>query len=253
MALVGGVVSAMLQVAAWSYRLPPKGWVPGAAASRPHQKPSEGSAAAQSATTTTVAAPPTSEVSLGDAMTTPQLYLLALGLTGVSATGLPFLMGGKFMILDIFGASAAGDTAMLAAAGFPSLMALANMGGRLAWGPLSDRVGAGTTLALFGLSVPALLLCPAATAMVPTDPQTALLLFRTGALGTLFCFAGAPVMIAPAAAELFGASSAGQIYRRLWITVPVANVIANFVVTRVGYMPCRFLQSRRRTTLSAIC
>jgi MFS family permease len=111
------------------------------------------------------------------------------------------------------------------------------MGGRLAWGPISDRVGAGTTLALFGLSVPSLLLCPAATGMVPTDPHTALLLFRAGAVGTLFCFAGAPVMIAPAAAELFGHQAAGQIYRRLWITVPVANVVANLLVTRVRALP----------------
>jgi len=41
-------------------------------------------------------------------------------------------------------------------------------------------------------------------------------------------------MIAPAAAELFGPTAAGQIYRRLWITVPIANVIANFVVTQAN-------------------
>eukprot|EP00962_Isochrysis_galbana_P006363 scaffold1722_cov110-Isochrysis_galbana.AAC.1 len=120
---------------------------------------------------------------------------------------------------------------------------MANMGGRLAWGPISDRIGAESTLALFGLSVPALLLCPAATNMVPHDPETALLLFRAGAVGTLFCFAGAPVMIAPAAAELFGERAAGQIYRRLWIAVPVANVAANLLVTRVRHLllsPARF-------------
>jgi hypothetical protein len=138
------------------------------------------------------------------------------------------------MINDIFGASSLdGSAVAAAAAGFPVLMAGANMCGRLAWGPLSDRIGSGATLALFGLSVPSILLCPVATAMVPTDPHTALLLFRAGALGTIFTFAGAPVMIAPAAAELFGQLSAGQIYRRLWIAVPIANLIANLVVTQV--------------------
>ena len=77
---------------------------------------------------------------------------------------------------------------------------------------------------LFGASVPALLLGPFATGIVATDPDTALLLFRSSALMSVGIFAGMPVLLAPAAAEIFGGRYSGEIYRRLWLTVPLANV-----------------------------
>ena len=91
--------------------------------------------------------------------------------------GLPFIQLGKFMVNDIFGATLGASTAAVAA-GFPTIVAAANMGGRLAWGPISDRIGCAKTAAIFGASVPALLLSPFATGIVGSDPETALLLFR---------------------------------------------------------------------------
>jgi len=88
MAVVGVAVAAVMQAAAWSYRLPAPGWAPPAATLTPAQQLQQ----AVSAGTRTAEAPAPVDVSLGDAMRTPQLYLLALGITGVSATGLPFLM-----------------------------------------------------------------------------------------------------------------------------------------------------------------
>ena len=104
-------------------------------------------------------------------------------------TGLPFIQLGKFMVNDIFGA-ALGPSAAAAAAGFPAVVAAANMGGRLAWGPISDRIGCRNTTMLYGLSVPALLLCPFATGLVATEPETALALFRGSALCSIGIFAG---------------------------------------------------------------
>jgi len=106
-------------------------------------------------------------------------------------TGLPFIQLGKFMVNDIFGA-ALGPSAAAAAASFPAVVAAANMGGRFAWGPISDRIGCRNTTVLYGLSVPALLLGPFATGLVATDPETALTLFRASALCSIGIFAGMP-------------------------------------------------------------
>ena len=37
---------------------------------------------------------------------------------------------------------------------------------------------------------------------------------------------------APAAAEIFGGTYSGEIYRRLWLTVPLANFIGTSIVAR---------------------
>lgn len=43
---------------------------------------------------------------------------------------------------------------------------------------------------------------------------------------------GMPVLLAPAAAEIFGGSHSGEIYRRLWLTVPLANFVGTSVMAR---------------------
>ena len=85
---------------------------------------------------------------------------------------------------------------------------------------------------LFGASVPALLLGPFATGIVATDPDTALLLFRSSALMSVGIFAGMPVLLAPAAAEIFGGRYSGEIYRRLWLTVPLANFVGTTIMSK---------------------
>ena len=80
-------------------------------------------------------------------------------------TGLPLILTSKFIINDIFGPSL-GDSTVAIAAAFPALLSTGNLVGRLLWGTLSDRIGCASTLAFFGLSVPALMMAPLATTMV---------------------------------------------------------------------------------------
>ena len=41
-----------------------------------------------------------------------------------------------------------------------------------------------------------------------------------------------PVLLAPAAAEIFGGRYSGEIYRRLWLTVPLANFLGTTVMSK---------------------
>ena len=257
MMAMGGGVFILMQAAAWGYRMPMTRVYQPPAASRPSDEPAaealspaqgEGTglstpatpatpataATAASAATpakATASAPLPSDVTLAHAMATPNLYLLFFGSVGVCMTGLPFIQLGKFMVNDIFGAALGPSTAAVAA-GFPSIVAAANVAGRFAWGPISDRIGCSNTAMLFGVSVPALLAIPFGTTLVATDPSTALLTFKASALLSIGVFAGMPVLLPPAAADIFGVSHSGEIYRRLWLTVPLANFVGTSVMAR---------------------
>lgn len=234
MAVMGGGVFVLMQAAAWGYRMPmTRVYQPPPPEPKEEAELEAAAAAAKPAVppVPTAAVPMASDVTLANAMGTPNLYLLFLGSVGVCMTGLPFIQLGKFMINDIFGAALGPSTAAVAA-GFPSLVAAANVAGRFAWGPISDRIGCSNTAMLFGVSVPALLAIPAGTALVATDPQTALLAFRASALLSIGVFAGMPVLLPPAAATIFGVSHSGEIYRRLWLTVPLANFVGTSVMAR---------------------
>lgn len=111
---------------------------------------------------------------------------------------------------------------------------LANMVGRGTWGPVSDTIGRGTTFGLFGLmATPSLVLLPTATAMVQASPEGALSLFKGASLLTVGVFAGGPVLLAPAVADLFGPRDATAIYGRLWLMLPTSNFVGSALVTKV--------------------
>ena len=249
---MGGCVFGLMQFAFWGYRLPASGiYTPAAAdasttastaasttsttASTTTANESERSTTAQPKASPAAAAPsplPAAlDINLPAAMQTPNFYLLFAGSVGVCMTGLPFIQLSKFMVNDIFGASMGSNTAAIAAT-YPALVASANMGGRFIWGPISDRISCLNTTVLFGLSVPAILLGPYATGIVATDPATALTLFKYSALLSVGIFAGMPVLLAPAAADIFGGTHSGEIYRRLWLTVPLANFMGTTLFSK---------------------
>jgi hypothetical protein len=173
--------------------------------------------------------------SLAEAHRTPHMYLLWASTGALGITGLPFLLSGQFMINDIFGGSALPSAVIGATAvAFPAMVGTANMVGRGVWGPVSDRLGRGTTYGLFGLlSVPSLLLLPTATGMVATAPESALLAFKAASLMTVGVFAGGPVLLAPATTDLFGPRDAQAIYGRLWMMLPAANFFGASLVSKV--------------------
>ena len=241
---MGGLTFAMTHLAGWSYRLPHPDFVPCRA--HPFATPSTTDGVADAATADASDAPATTKdeaavtrpdagLLMGDAQLTPHFYLLFISTGALGMTGLPFLLSGQFMINDIFGGSTLNAAAIGAAAvAFPSMVGKANMSGRLLWGPVSDRLGRGGTFALFGiLGVPALMLLPQATAMVSTQPQTALYLFQAASLLNVGVFAGGPVLLSPAVIDRFGPRDATAIYGRLWMMLPLSNYVGATLVTKV--------------------
>jgi MFS family permease len=82
-------------------------------------------------------------VLLGQALKTPQFYLLWLVLFLNVTAGIGVLGQASLMIQEMFGVTA------VAAAGFVGLMSIFNMGGRIFWASMSDFMGRKTTYIIF--------------------------------------------------------------------------------------------------------
>ncbi len=82
-------------------------------------------------------------VVLGQALKTPQFYLLWLVLFLNVTAGIGVLGQASLMIQEMFGVTA------VAAAGFVGLMSIFNMGGRIFWASMSDFMGRKTTYIIF--------------------------------------------------------------------------------------------------------
>ena len=254
--------ATLLTISAWGFRLPAQATVAakatGSSPATASDHPSAIATSSDGAQSTdeappAIAPPPTHGMTLADAQLTPQMWLLGLSTFGLAASALPFLSVGKLMMIDIFSGAAAGGSAApgggvaalgaggaaaaaAAVASYPKLIASANMGGRLLWGPIGDALGCGRTLALLGVAMPAALLSmPYATGALVSggDPVASLTIFRAAACANIGAFAGVPVLLAPACAELYGPQDAGAIYQRISATITLASPIGASVVTRI--------------------
>ena len=240
MVCLGCTVGIVMHASAWAYRLPPPDGLTAhatePATAHTAHVPIAGSSKTSDVTTPSDVTKP-SDVSLEQAMYSPQFYMLLIGCTGVTMTGLPLILTSKFIINDIFGPSL-GDSTVAIAAGFPAVLSTGNLMGRLMWGTLSDRIGCASTLALFGISVPALLMAPLATTMVATSPDDAINLFRGGTMAAAMCYGGAPVLLAPAVRSIFGAQNTTEIYSRMWIAIPLANMLGTTLLSKARDYSC---------------
>jgi nitrate/nitrite transporter NarK len=193
-------------VAAQRLAPPPDGWSPAGWTPPPHRA----ALLAQPA------------LAVGEALRTPQFWLL-WGMLFVNITaGIALLAQGSPLMQDLFGRTPA------QAAAFLGVLALANAAGRLGWATLSDLVGRRTVFGVF-FAVQAGLF-----ALLPA----------VGARGTWWAFQGMTLVIfsmygggfatIPALlADLFGARHVGAIHGALLTAWSAAGVVGPLVITRV--------------------
>ena len=111
------------------------------------------------------------------------------------------------------------------AAFFVALLSLFNMGGRLAWAWLSDRLGRRLTYALF-FSIGPLLY-----AAVPLAGQQRSLVFFVGCFALIMSMYGGGFATMPAyVADVFGAGHVGAIHGRLLTALAAAGLVGPTLV-----------------------
>jgi MFS family permease len=211
--VLGTIYFAAMIAGAFGYRLPPPGWTPQWGRSR------DGAGMEMSPS------PPLRphSVPVSVAWKTRQFWLLWAVLCLNVSAGIGVLGVASPMIQEIF----KGRVTASAAAGFAGLLSLFNIGGRLFWASLSDRLGRKTTYGVFfGLGM-------LLYASAPTAGAASLALFVAIFCVILTMYGGGFATIPAYLADLFGAGQVSAIHGRLltaWSTAGVLGpVLVNYI------------------------
>ena len=224
LATMAAIYSVFMLAGAFGYRLPPAGWRP------------EGWTPPDLSATAMIT---TRHVHFKNAHKTPQFWLLWAVLCLNVSAGIGVIGMASPMLQEIFGGSLIGQAGvsftqldaaqrgMIAAiaAGFTGLLSLFNIGGRLFWAALSDKIGRKTTYCIF------FVLGIALYAAVPWTAHSGNKALFVG----IFCiivsmYGGAFATIPAYLADLFGTQFVSAIHGRLLTAWSTAGIIGPVVV-----------------------
>jgi len=218
--VLGVVYFVVMLAAAFSYRLPaegwlPAGWTPSSAKSTARKMISRGN------------------VTVDDAMTTPQFYLLWILLCFNVTAGIGVLGVAKTMMSEIFGGSLPGIVDAKFAATYVLMISVFNMVGRFFWASVSDYLGRKNTYTVFFVLGALLYLSIPWTAMqVSASPGVLWLVIFYAASMLIFTMYGGGFATIPAyLADLFGSAQVGAIHGRLLTAWSTAGVLGPLAIT----------------------
>jgi MFS family permease len=223
---MGAIYFAFMLGGAFGYRVPPAGWQP------------EGWA--PPATHDTMIT--TRQVHLRNAHKTPQFWLIwavlclnvsaGIGVIGMASPMLQEIFGGALIGLPDVKFTALADEQRRAvaaiAAGFAGLLSLFNIGGRIFWASLSDKIGRKTTYyAFFGFGI----------ALYAAAPWIAHLgskaLFVASFCIIVSMYGGGFATIPAYLADIFGTQFVGAIHGRLLTAWSTAGIVGPVVVNYI--------------------
>jgi MFS family permease len=206
--VLGGIHFVTMMVGAFGYRLPAPGWIPSG-----WVPPADGHVTAD-----------TGSVPVDTAWGTPQFWLL-WGVLCLNVTaGIAVLAIASPMIQEIF----KGRVSASSAAGFIGLLSLFNIGGRIFWASLSDRIGRKVTYSIFfALGMLLYASAPAAGA------SGSLALFVAIFCVILTMYGGGFSTIPAYLADAFGVGHVSAIHGRLLTAWSTAGVLGPQLVAYV--------------------
>jgi MFS family permease len=206
--VLGAIYFVAMMAGAFGYRLPPPGWLPAG-----WTPPTDGHVTADAGS-----------VPVDRAWRTPQFWLLWGVLCMNVTAGIAVLAIASPMIQEIF----KGRVTASAAAGFTGLLSLFNIGGRIFWASLSDRIGRKATYTVFfGLGM--LLYASAPTA----GASGSLALFVATFCVILTMYGGGFATIPAYLADSFGVSHVSAIHGRLLTAWSTAGLLGPQLVSYV--------------------
>ncbi|MCW2538017.1 MAG: Major Facilitator Superfamily transporter [Modestobacter sp.] len=169
----------------------------------------------------------TDHVSAGNAIKTPQFWLLWIVLFCNVTAGIGILEQASPMIQDFFRDGDASTVAVTAAAGFVGLLSLFNMGGRFVWSSTSDFIGRKPIYMVY-LGVGMVLYV-----LLATIGSSATWLFVILAAIIISFYGGGFATIPAYLRDLFGTYQVGAIHGRLLTAWAAAGVAGPLIVNRV--------------------
>ncbi|WP_336922833.1 L-lactate MFS transporter [Aquipuribacter sp. SD81] len=204
---LGVVYLVLMALGAYVVRVPaadwrPAGWTPPVATGEPSMRT-------------------TADVTARSAIRTPQFWLLWVVLFCNVTAGIGILAQASPMVQAFSGVEAA------AAAGFVSLLSLANMAGRIVWSSTSDVIGRKNTYMMY-LGVGALLYLGVAL----LGPSS-LVLFVLLTIVILSFYGGGFATIPAYLKDLFGGLQVGAIHGRLLTAWSAAGIAGPYIVSGI--------------------
>lgn len=207
-ACLGVIYFVFMMFGAVTVRLPRPGWSPG------HWTPP---ATPKKLITT-------ANVSVNEAMSTPQFYLLWAVLCLNVTAGIGVLSQASPMIQEMFFNGSAPEKA----AGFVALLSLFNMLGRFFWASLSDGIGRKATYSTF------FVLGIVLYALVPSTGRVqSVLLFVVGFLVIISMYGGGFSTIPAYLKDLYGTMHVGAIHGRVLTAWSAAGVLGPVLVNYI--------------------
>lgn len=222
LAIAGGAYFLAMLASAATIRNPPPGYVPEGYAPPAAAGDKEGSSPAPAVASPGSSIPPGRNVSVDTVMKTPQYWLLGTTFFAMATGGMGMLSVAKPMVGDIFSSSLPGVVTASFASSYLLAISSGNLGGRLAWAALSDRIGRRNTFHLFTLgSIPLYLGVPYMVDYVVESKNAAVLGGFVASTTLAVSIMGGTYAIMPAyESDLFGSKYVGANHGRflLWST-----------------------------------
>ncbi|MBQ16740.1 MAG: MFS transporter [Planctomycetaceae bacterium] len=218
--VLGVVYFLVMLVASFCYRLPAEGWVP-----EGWTPPAEERSGRRMISR--------HDVSIDQAMKTPQFYLVWIVLCFNVTAGIGVLGVAKTMMTEIFGTTLPGIVNGGFAATYVLMISVFNMLGRFFWASVSDWIGRKLTYTLFFLlGIVLYVSIPFTAASVSASPATVWLVYFYAATMVIFTMYGGGFATIPAyLADLFGARFVGGIHGRLLTAWSTAGVLGPWAIT----------------------
>ncbi len=217
---LGIVYFIVMTIAAFSYRVPAKGWAP-AGWTPPSDKKTSKKMISDN------------HVHIDQALKTPQFYRLWLVLCLNVTAGIGVIGVAKTMMTEIFGSTLPGVVDAGFAATYVLMISVFNMVGRFFWASMSDFIGRKNTYhCFFLLGIALYLSIPFVATQVSVAPSVMWLVLFYGATMTIFTMYGGGFATIPAyLADIFGTLHVGGIHGRLLTAWSTAGVLGPFAIT----------------------
>ncbi len=210
----------VMMIAAFSYRIPAKGWKPEG------WTPPDESVSSKKMMTH-------NDVDIDQALKTPQFYQLWIVLCFNVTAGIGVIGVAKTMMSEIFGTTLPNIVDGAFAATYVLMISVFNMIGRFIWASSSDYIGRRNTYWIFfAVGILLYLSIPFTAKQVSANPAVVWLIFFYAATMIIFTFYGGGFATIPAyLADIFGTRYVGGIHGRLLTAWSTAGVLGPLAIT----------------------
>ena len=224
LAVMGATYSAVILASAMTLRKPHPSYIP------------EGYTPPSASGTGSSAIVP--DVSLDDAMKTPQFYLLGTTFFCLATGGMGMMSVAKPMMSEVFSAALPAVVTSAFAAKFVLMLSAGNLGGRLGWAAVSDAIGRRNTFLIFTIgSVPLYLAIPTIVENVVVTGSTVPLYAFCASTAMCISGMGGVFAILPAyEADLFGTKFVGPIHGRMLLFSSAAALAGPWMLLQLRSM-----------------